>query len=312
MIDDMQKQTRDFSWLRLILLGVAVYVSGVAMLAFLQRSLIYFPARASTIRPADSGLSEDRVSAVQVTSDDGLTLHGWQVSPTPLAPSSIQDASPGGAIEGPAIVYFPGNAGHRGFRGDELRTLADLGAEVFLFDYRGYGDNAGRPTEANLNRDARSVWRYLVEARGIDPSQIILFGESLGGGVAVRLAADVGRDGSPPGGVILRSSFSSLVDVAAHHYPWAPVRLLLLDRFESQQHMPDVTSPILMIHGSRDSIVPIRFARKLFEAAPVQSADGHPKRFAELEGADHNDIPYVSPREYRDAMAHFLDAVLGD
>ncbi|TVS12287.1 MAG: alpha/beta hydrolase [Planctomycetaceae bacterium] len=308
----MREQTQGSSWLRLVLLGVAVYFSVVFMLAFLQRSLIYFPARAASIRPADAGLSEDRVSAVQITSDDGLTLHGWQVSPTPHTPSPIEDATPGNAIEGPAILYFPGNAGHRGYRGDELRTLADLGADVFLIDYRGYGENAGRPTEANLTRDAMSVWRYLVETRGIDPSQIILFGESLGGGVAVRLAADACRDGSAPGGLILRSSFSSLVDVAAHHYPWMPVRLLLLDRFESQQHIADVTSPILMIHGSRDSIAPIRYARQLFDAAPMQSADGHPKRFAELDGADHNDIPYVSPREYRAAMADFLEAVIGD
>lgn len=276
------------------------------MLAFLQRSLIYFPARASSIRPADAGLSEDRVSPVQITSDDGLTLHGWQVSPRA---SLAEDQTTGTAIEGPVILYFPGNAGHRGYRGDELRTLADLGAEVFLFDYRGYGENAGRPTETNLTRDARSAWQYLVETRGLAPSQIFLFGESLGGGVAVRLAADACREGARPGGLILRSSFSSLVDVAAHHYPWAPVRLLMLDRFEAQQHIPDVTSPILMIHGSRDSIAPIRYARRLFEAAPDQSADGHPKRFAELEGADHNDIPLVTPREYRDTMARFLNAV---
>jgi hypothetical protein len=88
-----------------------------------------------------------------------------------------------------------------------------------------------------------------------------------------------------------------------------PVRLLMIDRFESQQHIPAVTCPILQIHGSRDTIVPVRFARRLFEAAPQQSAAGIAKQFAELASADHNDIPYVSPAEYRAAMAGFLEAV---
>jgi uncharacterized protein len=291
------------------MLGAVVYMMCALMLALVQRSLIYFPARVSAVLPADAGLPSDRVLAVQITSEDGLTLHGWHVLPPGRSTEALGPADSVSLPEGAVILYFPGNAGHRGYRGDELRTLADLDAQVFLFDYRGYGENPGRPTERDLIRDARTAWRHLTETRKIDPARIILFGESLGGGVAVRLAADLCREGTAPGGLMLRSTFSSLVDVAAHHYPWVPVRLLMIDRFESEQHIPAVTCPILQIHGSRDRIVPVRFARRLFEAAPQQSAAGISKQFTELASADHNDIPYVSPAEYRAAMADFLESV---
>jgi fermentation-respiration switch protein FrsA (DUF1100 family) len=291
------------------MLGAVVYMMCTLMLALVQRSLIYFPTRAAAVLPADAGLPSDRVSAVQITSEDGLTLHGWHVLPPGRGTETFGAADSVPSATGAVILYFSGNAGHRGYRGDELRTLADLDAQVFLFDYRGYGENPGRPTEKDLIRDALTAWRYLVDTHKIDPARIILFGESLGGGVAVRLAANLCGEGTAPGGLILRSTFSSLVDVAAHHYPWMPVRLLMIDRFESEQRIPAVTCPILQIHGSRDTIVPVRFARRLFEAAPPQSATGIGKQFAELASADHNDIPYVSPAEYRAAMASFLDAV---
>jgi uncharacterized protein len=292
--------------LRLVLLGAVVYLTCAVMLAFLQRSMIYFPARQSVILPSDAGLPAARVFPVRFTSDDGLTLHGWHVAPPGQDVGSLPEGDRTAVIEGPVILYFPGNAGHRGYRGDELDTLAGLGAHAFLFDYRGYGENPGRPTENHLVRDAAAAWRYLTDTRGIAASRIVLFGESLGGGVAVRLAADLSRAGTPPGGVMLRSTFSSLVDVAAYHYPWMPVRLLMIDRYQSVQHIPSVTCPIQQVHGARDTIVPIRFARRLFDAAPPQSATGLPKQLVELPQADHNDIPLVNPAEYRAAMADFM------
>ncbi len=304
--------------MRLTLLGTVIYLTCAVMLAFAQRSLIYFPARRAEIVPAEAGLPADRIHSVQMTSDDGLTLHGWHVvppdqtvadNPVAAAEGSLLEQGPVPALgrdERPVILYFPGNAGHRGYRGDELQTLADLGAHVFLFDYRGYGENPGRPTEAHLVRDAAAAWRYLTGTREIPASRIVLFGESLGGGVAVRLAADLCRAGTPPGALLLRSTFSSLVDVAAFHYPWMPVRWLMIDRFESVRHIPSVTCPLLQIHGARDTIVPIRFAQRLFDAAPPQSASGIPKQLVELPQADHNDIPLVNPAEYLAAMASFL------
>jgi fermentation-respiration switch protein FrsA (DUF1100 family) len=292
--------------LRLVLIATVAYLFCVVMLALLQRSLIYFPTQQAEILPVDSGLPAGQVHTVQLTAEDGLTLHGWHVLPSGTIANDPGQAGEALKAGGPVILYFSGNAGNRTYRGEEVQPLADLGAHVVLFDYRGYGDNAGRPTEENLVRDAGAAWRYLTETCGVDAARIVLFGESLGGGVATRLAADLCRRATPPGGLILRCTFSSLVDVAAYHYPWMPVRGLMIDRFESAKHIASVTCPILQIHGSRDSIVPLEFGRKLSAAAPDQSAGGVPKQFVELPDADHNDILFTEPAAYRAALDQFL------
>ncbi len=207
------------------------------------------------------------------------------------------------------MIYFPGNAGHRGYRALELDVISRIGADVYLFDYRGYGDNPGSPSEEKLADDARSIWRTVTEKRGARPSQVCLLGESLGGGVATRLAAEVCAAGTPPGGLILRSTFSSLVDVAAHHYWWLPVRALLIDRFPSTDRIATVTCPILVIHGTADTIVPFSNGQRLFEAAPEKSQQSIAKTFAPLRGAGHNDILYVARDEYRNAVQDFFERV---
>ena len=140
----------------------------------------------------------------------------------------------------------------------------------------------------------------------MEPGRIILYGESLGGAVAIRLAAELCEADSPPAGVILRSTFSSLVDAGAHHYPWLPVRLALVDRFNSIDRIPQLTCPILQIHGARDSIMPIELGRKLFEAAPEQSSSKIAKKFVELPDAGHNDVTLVAETELRAAIGKFL------
>jgi len=203
-------------------------------------------------------------------------------------------------------LYFSGNAGNRAWRIPEFEVFTQLGCDVFVFDYRGYGENPGSPSEEHLAADATAAWRYATQTRRIEPHRLILFGESLGGGVAVRLAAEQCAAGTPPGGLVLRATFSSLPDAAAYHYPWLPVRWLLVDRYPSAARMPQVTCPILHIHGLRDTIIPIQLGKKLFAAAPPQSASGIPKRFVELPAADHNDILAVAVPEFRDAVAEFL------
>jgi uncharacterized protein len=153
------------------------------------------------------------------------------------------------------------------------------------------------------------VWRYVTDLRGVARQRVLLFGESLGGGVAVRLAAELCRRGTPPGGLILRSTFSSLVDVGAYHYPWLPVRWLLVDRFSSAEQIPDVTCPLLQFHGVRDTIVPITLGRRLFAAAPEKSSAGVAKRFVELARADHNDVVLVAQPELHRALGEFLESL---
>ena len=155
-------------------------------------------------------------------------------------------------------------------------------------------------------QDAHSIWRYAIADRGVARDRIILYGESLGGAVAVRLAAELSQSQEPPGGLVLRSTFSSLVEVAAYHYPWLPVRWALIDRFLSTDRIRHVTCPILHIHGDADTIVPLSLARLLHEAAPEVSASGVAKSLVVIPGVDHNDVLFVAEDDVRQALRDFL------
>jgi len=207
------------------------------------------------------------------------------------------------------VLYFCGNAGHRGYRLVDFEVLIAAGAEVCCFDYRGYGDNLGTPTEADLRRDARSAWNLLTGPLQIPASRIILFGESLGGGVATRLAADVCADQQIPGGLVLRSTFNSLREIAAAQFSWVPVGLLLVDRYESQQCVGGVTCPVLSLHGERDTIVPLTSGRMLFNTAPPQSHNGIAKQFVPLPRADHNDVIETETPRVLESLRRFFAVV---
>lgn len=163
-------------------------------------------------------------------------------------------------------------------------------AHVVIFDHRGYGENPGNPSEKHLAADARSIWDRLTKTLGVAPERIVIYGESLGGGVAVRLASELCRDGQPPGGLILQSTFSSLADAGSELYWFLPVQWLLVDRYESVKRIPFVSCPILQLHGRNDRIVPLHLGQRLFEAAPPESTSGLAKRQVILEHADHNDV----------------------
>jgi hypothetical protein len=276
------------------------------MLAFLQRSLIYAPSRVPAVNGIDAGLTEQQAHPISLTAADGLVLNGWHV--TGMGRQCADRAACDRRLaEGkPVFLFFSGNAAHRGRRGPTFSFLTSFDADLFVFDYRGYGDNPGRPSEQALADDARAVWKYATVGRNIAPERIVLFGESLGGGVATRLAAELCQAGTPPGGLVLCATFSSLVDAAAYHYPWIPVGLVLVDRFPSRDLIGQVTCPILQVHGTQDSIVPIELGRKLFDAAPAQSANGLSKRFVEFPDADHNDILETSQPQFRRALKEFL------
>jgi len=261
------------------------------VLTALQRYLIY-PGRSSeTISARDARLPEGRVHTITMESEDGLELRGWHVLAAGRTAATREEFDRELALGRTLVLFFPGNGGNRLNRANDCRVLAELGADVFLFDYRGYGENPSSPSETRLAADARRAWNYATEVRGVAPERIVLLGESLGGGVATRLAAELSASGSPPAGLILRSTFSSLADVAAGHYPWLPVRLLLVDRFPSADRIGSVTCPLLQVHGSDDSIVPIELGRALFDVAPDVSACGIEKQFVELRGIGHNEIP---------------------
>jgi hypothetical protein len=192
-------------------------------------------------------------------------------------------------------VVFNGNAGTRAGRARLGARLVEHGSGVLLWDYRGYGGNPGRPTEHGLACDARAAVDLLDRHANGHP--VVYFGESLGAGVAVELA--VAR---APSALILRSPFTSLADTGAAHYPFLPVRTLIRDRYPSLEHIGNVSAPVLVIAGDRDSIVPFDQSRRLFEAV------SGPKQLKVIVGADHNDAALLDGTELIEAVVSFVRA----
>ena len=250
-------------------------------MAYWQRTLIYQPTRTPRLLASEVKVDGSRVEDVEVRTRDGLLLHGWWFRPaTELAENSDRAV----------VIYLHGNGGCRQYRVDECLKWVRLGCEVLLFDYRGYGDNPGQPTEALLVSDAHQIWDDALRDQKLAPRQVYLYGESLGGGVATRLAVDLSNSGTPPGGLIMNSTFSSLTDTAQWHFPYLPVRWLLVDRFESIRSIPQLTCPLIQFHGTADTIVPFELGRKLFEAAPETSQDGRRKEFLSIPEGEHNRV----------------------
>ena len=276
------------------------------MFNLLQRSLIYFPTREARIEPEDADLPRGQVHTVRIETADHLELHGWHVLADGRSAASRDECDRELEMGRPLALYFSGNGGNRRFRVPEFCILTSLGVDVFIFDYRGYGDNLGSPSEEMIAADARAIWNYATQSRKVQPDRIILYGESLGGAVAVRLAAELCESDAPPAGLILRSTFSSLVDAGAHHYPWLPVKLGLVDRYPSIERIGQVTCPILQIHGMKDFIMPIKLGRRLFEAAPTRSSSGIANEFVPLPNASHNDVTLIAEEELRTTVGEFL------
>ena len=190
---------------------------------------------------------------------------------------------------------FNGNAGNRAFRAPLAHALASSHLAVLLFDYRGFGGNPGSPTEAGLEIDARAARDYVVSRSDVDRRKLVYFGESLGTAVAAYLAVDF-----PPAALILRSPFTSMTDIGRHHYPFLPVRWLLRDRFATIERIARVNSPLMVIAGDDDRIVPMANSRRLYDAA------GDPKSLLVIDGADHNDNSLLAGREMIAEMLRFL------
>lgn len=298
--------TRLRPWTRWLLILTMPCVGVLVMFVAFQRSLIYQPFVEKSLPAKLAVLPTGRAHDVSVRTEDGLDLHGWLILAKGHVAETNEDVDEKLAEGRPVLLYFAGNAANRSYRTLEVAVLADAGADVLIFDYRGYGDNLGNPSEEGLARDARAVWRFATETKKIELRRILLFGESLGGGVAIGLADELSKKQTPPAGLILRSTFSSLADAGAYHFPWLPVRWLLIDRFPSEQRIRNVTCPLLQFHGRRDTIIPLQLGRKLFVAAPAKSASGFAKQFVELPNADHNDVMETSGTEIAKAISAFL------
>lgn len=266
------------SFITFAALIAVVYAGLVGVLYVFQRNLLYQPA-ISLPSPAESGVPEMQVVTLETA--DGLHLTSWFAPPKG---------------KGPVIVNFCGNAGHIGNRAFKAQAFMRAGFGTLLLSYRGFGGNPGRPTEDGLYADGRAALDFLARA-GYQPQRIVLFGESLGTGVAVRLASEQAEK-TPVAAVVLETPYTSITDVAADHYPFAPVRWLLKDRFGAAAYVETVKSPILMLHAEDDRVIPFRLARQLFDRAaePKQSAwfmrGGHEGLFD--AGADRIVIDFIN------------------
>jgi len=260
----------------MIRFAAIVYLLVLACLMFLEESLIFFPSRYPEGDWQPWGLTfED----AWFQTADGTKLHGWFVPHD--SPKAV-------------ILFCHGNAGNVTHRADILEKLHnDVGASVLIFDYRGYGRSEGKPNEAGILADARAARAWLAKREKIAESDIVMMGESLGGAVAVDLAA---KDGAK--GLVLISTFTNLPDVAAYHYPIFPVRLLMRTRLDAVGQIANYKGPLLQMHGEDDTIVPIRIGRRLFDAA------NEPKQLLIFPHHDHND---TLPEQFFDALRLFLE-----
>jgi fermentation-respiration switch protein FrsA (DUF1100 family) len=258
---------------------VAIYLALVLMLAAFERWLVY---------PAPPPNGADWVAAdlphedVTFAAADGTKLHGWYVPhPSPRA----------------AVLFCHGNGEHVARLKPALQKLHDqFGVSIFAWDYRGYGKSEGKPTEVNLLGDARNAQLWLAQREGIRPEDIVLYGRSLGGAVTVGLAAE-----HPVRGMVLERTFADMVDTAAYHFPWLPVKWIMRNRFPSAERIAAYKGPLLQSHGTADRIVPFHMGKRLFDAATTAN-----KRFFVVEGGDHNG---PQPDDYYQALGEFLDSL---
>jgi len=248
--------------LKWILLLALVGWGGIVALAFVaQRSLMYFPEKVRT-PPAAAGLPEAQEIFLQTA--DGEKVIAWHVPPRG---------------EKPVVLYFHGNGGALALRADRFRALIADGTGLLALSYRGYGGSSGSPSETGLVRDAEAVYEFA--AARYQTARLALWGESLGTGVAVALAAT-----HPVAAIMLDAPFTSAAAVGAAHYPFLPVRWLMKDPFYSDRRILDVRAPALVLHGARDDVVPIAFGEKLFALIPG------PKQFIRFPDAGHNDLDH--------------------
>ena len=253
-----------FSWLVL-----------VALLAFQERRLIFFPTRTLLAAPGDYGLRAEELS---ITAADGATLHGWWIE------------GPGDRV----LIWYHGNAGNIGDRLHNARWFVDrLRVDVVLVDYRGYGRSRGTPDEEGVYLDGLAIYDA-VAARSVRAEDIVLFGRSLGGAVAIETALR-----RPAGALVLESVFRSVRALAREHY-WFVPSTVIRTRMDNESKIGGVEIPTLVLHGSRDSIVPPAHGRLLFELA------ARPRRLHVIEGAGHNDTYLVGAEPYARAWEAFL------
>lgn len=265
---------------RLLLVVIIIpYVIACVYVYFQQQSLIYYPVREWATTPDRQQLPYENISLM---TSDKVRLSAWFI------PRAGSDK---------VILFAHGNAGNISHRLDSIRIFHELGFNVLIFDYRGYGKSAGRPSEAGTYRDIDAAWHYLIQTRKFTTRQIVLFGRSLGGAVAIDLATR-----QTPAALIVESSFSSTKDMADQLFAWFPSRLLLRYHYRSIDKMARINCPLLVLHSPDDDIIPFQQGVALYNAAK------QPKSFVRLAGG-HNEGLLLHRRIYKQRLKTFLGEI---
>lgn len=247
---------------RLIFQLFILYAVMVLLVYLNQRNMQYFPTRQHPGSPKENNVPE--MKEVFLETEDGLKLLAW------FAPPKSKN--------GKIVVYYHGNAGHIGYRAGKARYFIENGYGILLVEYRGFAKNPGKPSEEGFYKDGRAALKWL-EGQDYTPAQFVLYGESIGSGVAVQMAREV-----QPRYLILEAPFTSAADVAKDKYFFLPVDMLMKDRYDSIDKIPEITSSLLVVHGDEDAVVDQKLGKKLYDKA------NHPKEFISINGGHHADL----------------------
>ncbi len=260
-----------------ILIGIGIFYLVLLLVLFIfQKQFVFHPEVELHYTPADLGMAYESVTFETIDEED---IHGWFI------PHESARAT---------ILYFHGNAGNMSDRVQSLQMLYTLRLNIFIIDYRGYGKSTGRPNEAGTYRDATAAWKYLTVEKQIPADEILVYGRSLGGAIAIELATRV-----EPAALIVGSTFTSAKDIARKMFPYVPIAILMSISYNSVKRIKQIHVPLLVTHSENDDLIPFYLGQRLFQAA------NEPKRFVKLSGG-HNDNIYVSRDRYLSEIDRFI------
>ena len=270
-----------FRFILLVLLGGGLYL----LMRNYEQQFVYAPSPVIHKTPRKAGLSFDTIALV---ADDGINIQGWFVPAQPPEQAPPTNASP------PTLLFFHGRTGNMSDCLEKIRLFHDLGLDVFIIDYHGYGQSDGAPSERALAGDALAAYFYLTQKRNVKPERIYLYGEDIGAAVAIDLATRV-----PAAGLISEGAYASIIEKIRDDWPLIPWQYLLRNQFDSLAKIRDVHMPILLIHSADDELVPFTDSRRLYALAH------EPKELVEIHGP-HRDAFIKSFDVYYDKIEQFV------